>query len=139
MEVLVSEVELSMHSAKPVPSANARLLKEGDFRCCVCSAATLMLLLLLLVIALEEEGLSNPGGGGVKLVNFGGALLLLLTPPSSSTMDRRFISIWLEVILQRRRMLFLLVSLTFVGSKQIIRGGLVSASCTDGSYAALLF
>ena len=30
--LLLSEVELSIHSANPVPSAMARLLKEGDFR-----------------------------------------------------------------------------------------------------------
>ena len=30
--LLLSEVESSIHSANPVPSAMARLLKEGDFR-----------------------------------------------------------------------------------------------------------
>ena len=64
-----------MHSARPVPKAMARLLKEGDLRCGVCSLAIFRLLLLAV-----EAGVSKPGGGGVKLVRLGDELVVLLLP-----------------------------------------------------------
>lgn len=76
-EVKLLEVESSMHSARPVPRAMARLLKLGDLQ--VSGVPDLGSILLFVVefivvdrnneplmVVVLADGPSKPGGGGVR-------------------------------------------------------------------------